>query len=321
LALPPLAEQSRIAAKVEELLALCDELEMRQVATQECRTRLVHSALDHLTAANDEQSFQKQCSFILQNSSLILDSVPAVRQASLSLAVQGRLVPQSPKDEPASGLLKQIGIAREHLVKEKKLAASTRMKIKELPSTRLPTGWTWAPFGEVTFCRDGERIPVNSDDRENLEKTYDYYGASGVIDRIDRYLFDKPLLLIGEDGANLVNRATAIAFIAEGKYWVNNHAHVLDAIDRTLLEYLRIYINSINLEPYLTGMAQPKMNQAQMNSIPIALPPLAEQQRIVAKVDELMRWCDALEARLAAAETTAAHLLDATLDRALKGEL
>jgi type I restriction enzyme S subunit len=64
-----------------------------------------------------------------------------------------------------------------------------------------------------------------------LAKTYDYYGASGVIDKIDRYLFEKPLLLIGEDGANLVNRSTPIAFIAEGKYWVNNHAHVLDALN------------------------------------------------------------------------------------------
>ena len=161
----------------------------------------------------------------------------------------------------------------------------------------------------------------NSDDRETLAKTYDYYGASGVIDKIDRYLFDTPLLLIGEDGANLVNRSTPIAFIAEGKYWVNNHAHVLDAINRTLLEYLRIYINSIDLGPYITGMAQPKMNQAQMNCIPIALPPLAEQRRIVEKVGDLMRWCDALEARLSAAQTTATHLLDATLDRALKGEL
>jgi len=84
-----------------------------------------------------------------------------------------------------------------------------------------------------------------------------------------------------------------------------------------LLKYLRIFINSINLEPYLTGMAQPKMNQAQTNSIPVALPPLAEQHRIVAKVEELLAWCDELEARLTAAQTTAAALLDSTLRQIL----
>jgi type I restriction enzyme S subunit len=248
---------------------------------------------------------------------LLFDSVPALRQAILSLAVQGYLVPQNSKDKPASELLEQIGKERGSLVAKKKLGASPRMKINDLPTKPLPKGWMWSPFGDVTFCRDGERIPVNRDERENLAKTYDYYGASGVIDKIDRFLFDTPLLLIGEDGANLINRSTPIAFIAEGKYWVNNHAHVLDTINRALMEYLRIYINAINLEGYITGMAQPKMNQAQMNSIPIALPPLAEQQRIVAKVDELMRWCDALEARLTAARTTATRLLDATLHQIL----
>ena len=76
--------------------------------------------------------------------------------------------------------------------------------------------------------RDRERIPLSVAQRQFLSKRYDYYGASGVIDKVDRYLFDKELLLIGEDGANLLNRSTPIAFIAKGKYWVNNHAHVLD---------------------------------------------------------------------------------------------
>lgn len=316
-ALPPFPEQHRIVAKVEELLALCDELEARQTTAREHRTRLVRSALDHLTTAKDDQDFRERASFILHKSPFILEDISRLRQAILSLAVQGRLVSQNANDEPASKLLKQIDIARQRLVSEKRLPASARMKIKDLPSTRLPAGWSWARFGEVTFCRDGERIPVNSDERENLAKTYDYYGASGVIDKIDRYLFDTPLLLIGEDGANLINRSTPIAFIAEGKYWVNNHAHVLDALDSTLLQYLRIYINSIDLTPYITGMAQPKMNQAQMNSIAVAVPPHAEQARIIAKVEELMRWCDQLETHLATAQTASGHLLDASLRQAL----
>lgn len=106
--------------------------------------------------------------------------------------------------------------------------------------------------------------------------------------------------MIGEDGANLVNRSTPIAFIASGKYWVNNHAHVLDGLSLDCLKYFEVFINAIDLKPYVTGTAQPKMNQAKMNSIPVPLPPLTEQKRIVEKVDELMTLCD----RLAAAKQT-----------------
>ena len=136
-----------------------------------------------------------------------------------------------------------------------------------------------------------------------------------MFDQIDGYLFDKPLLLIGEDGANLINRSTPIAFIARGKYWVNNHAHVLDGISEEFLRFVELYINAIDLKPYVTGTAQPKMNQAKMNSIPVALPPLAEQQRIVAKVDELMTLCDELAAAQREREARRDRLVAATLHR------
>lgn len=127
-------------------------------------------------------------------------------------------------------------------------------------------------------------------------------GASGVIDCIDDYLFDKPLILVGEDGANLVLRSAPIAFIATGKYWVNNHAHVLDAIEEICLRYLAVFFNAIDLKPYVTGTAQPKLNQAKMKGIVVPLPPLAEQHRIVSRVDELMGLLDRLEAARAARE-------------------
>ena len=85
----------------------------------------------------------------------------------------------------------------------------------------IPESWEWARLEDSLINRDSERIPVSIAERERREKIYDYYGASGVIDKIDDFLFDKPLLLIGEDGANLVNRNTPIAFIASGQYWVN----------------------------------------------------------------------------------------------------
>ena len=129
--------------------------------------------------------------------------------------------------------------------------------------------------------RDFERIPLSVSQRQNLDKIYDYYGASGVIDKVDKYLFDKDLLLIGEDGANLINRSTPIAFVASGKYWVNNHAHVLDVCGGMRLYYIALFINAISLIDYVTGTAQPKMNQEKMNSILVAVPPKDEQTRII----------------------------------------
>ena len=150
-----------------------------------------------------------------------------------------------------------------------------------------PKGWSWERFGNLVFNRDSERIPLSVSERNGLAKKYDYYGASGVIDKVDRPLFRKPLLLIGEDGANLINRSTPIAFIAKGEYWVNNHAHVIDCRDLLELEYLCLYINAIPLTPYVTGTAQPKMNQEKMNSILVAVPPIAEQVRIVKNYSEI----------------------------------
>ncbi|MBR1698766.1 MAG: restriction endonuclease subunit S [Bacteroidales bacterium] len=153
---------------------------------------------------------------------------------------------------------------------------------EEIPF-EVPKGWNWERFGNLVFNRDSERIPLSVSERNSLSKKYDYYGASGVIDKVDRPLFHTPLLLIGEDGANLINRSTPIAFIAKGEYWVNNHAHVIDSKDLMELEYLCLYINAIPLTPYVTGTAQPKMNQEKMNSILVAVPPIEEQKRIVKK--------------------------------------
>ena len=150
-----------------------------------------------------------------------------------------------------------------------------------------PVGWIWERFGNLVFNRDSERIPLSVSERKGLAKKYDYYGASGVIDKVDRPLFNIPLLLVGEDGANLINRSTPIAFIAKGEYWVNNHAHVIDCRRLLELEYLCLYINAIPLTPYVTGTAQPKMNQEKMNSILIAVPPTDEQRRIVKKYNEI----------------------------------
>lgn len=136
--------------------------------------------------------------------------------------------------------------------------------------------------------RDAERVPLSRSQRSQRQGIYPYYGASGVIDQVDSYLFDVPLVLIGEDGANLVNRSTPIAFIAAGRYWVNNHAHVLEPFAGVTQSFFATFINGTNLYPYVTGTAQPKMNQAKMNCIPVALPPMPEQVRITSSLDSLL---------------------------------
>ncbi|WP_031534387.1 MULTISPECIES: restriction endonuclease subunit S [unclassified Bacteroides] len=231
-----------------------------------------------------------------------------LKNSILQWAIQGKLVPQDPNDEPASVLLEKIRAEKARLVKEGKIKKDKKESIiyrgednshyekfadgtvvcidDEIPFD-VPKGWELARFGSVMYNRDSERIPLSVSERSKLSKIYDYYGASGVIDKVDKYLFDKDLLLIGEDGANLINRSTPIAYIATGKYWVNNHAHVLDCIDFVFMQYVCLYINSISLVDYVTGTAQPKMNQEKMNSILIFVPPYNEQKRILEKVDEI----------------------------------
>lgn len=188
----------------------------------------------------------------------------ALRKKILKSAVTGKISKQLDSDTPVSSDLKEY------------IPTQLDIDLDDIPDT-----WKYCKFDEVIINRDSERIPVSVADRKKLDKVYDYYGASGVIDKVDRYLFDKDLLLIGEDGANLLSRSTPIAFIARGKYWVNNHAHVLDVTEHILLEYVELIINSMSLVPYVTGAAQPKLSQGMMNKIALPVAPIEEQQRIV----------------------------------------
>jgi type I restriction enzyme S subunit len=111
----------------------------------------------------------------------------------------------------------------------------------------VPESWEWTTIEDVTVNRDSERIPLSLAVRKKQQnKIYDYYGAAGVIDKVENYLFDERLLLVGEDGANLLSRSKNNAFFAEGKYWVNNHAHVLDCPNKSVLDYVAFVINSMS---------------------------------------------------------------------------
>lgn len=156
----------------------------------------------------------------------------------------------------------------------------------ESSSFSLPKDWEWKSLGDVIENHDGKRKPVKSNDREGFKGIYPYYGASGVIDYVNEYLFDGEYLLISEDGANLVMRKTPIAFISTGKFWVNNHAHVVKAkAHLTTNKFLEFYLASADISSFITGSAQPKLSQAKMNEIQIPLPPPTTQRRIVAKID------------------------------------
>ena len=264
--LPPLAEQYRIVDAIVTLQPYTDAYAD------------VESTLDILNTAFPER----------------------LKKSILQEAVQGKLVPQDPSDEPAEALLERIRAEKQQLIKEGKIKKDKHESVifrrdnshyekldgvercidDELPF-EIPENWCWVRFGTALVNRDAERIPLSVSQREKLDKKYDYYGASGVIDKVDRYLFDKPLLLVGEDGANLLLRSKPIAFIASGQYWVNNHAHVIDAVAGVDLRYIALFINATNLAPYVTGTAQPKMNQEKLNSILVPLPPTNEQRRIV----------------------------------------
>ena len=128
---------------------------------------------------------------------------------------------------------------------------------------------------------DHLRKPVNTMNRANLDKIYPYYGAQGIVDYIDSYLFDGEYILLAEDGNNLATRNENIATWASGKFWVNNHAHVIKTNERMLQKYLYYWLNNTNISGYITGSAQPKLNKENILNMEINPHSLPEQQHIV----------------------------------------
>lgn len=143
----------------------------------------------------------------------------------------------------------------------------------------IPEEWEIKKLEKVVEILDGKRIPIKESEREKRHGPFPYYGASGVIDYIDDYIFDEKLLCLAEDGENLRSRVLPIAFTIEGKTWVNNHAHILRVkIEHYFLEY---FLNHLSFLKYVASTAQPKLNQKDMRSIPILVPPFSEQQKII----------------------------------------
>lgn len=168
-------------------------------------------------------------------------------------------------------------------------------------SSDTPRDWRIATLGRVTDNHDARRIPVRAQDRRS--GPYPYYGASGVVDYVDEFIFDGLHLLVAEDGENLRSRNKPIAFLADGRFWVNNHAHVLTGrAGIAATRYLSYLLQKIDLNSYISGSTRPKLTKRALDSVRIALPPLDEQRRIVRvlgalgdKIEHNERACSSLE--------------------------
>ena len=136
-------------------------------------------------------------------------------------------------------------------------------------------------FSDITINFDSKRVPLSAKQREEHEGKYPYYGAQGIIDYIDDYIFDGKYLLIAEDGENLKSKKQKIAQLANGRYWVNNHAHIVQTNEKCLIEYLYYIFNITDISGYITGSAQPKLSQANLNAIELEIPPIQQQEKVV----------------------------------------
>ena len=232
-------------------------------------------------------------------------------------------LPPLSEQERIVGILDEAfeGIAAATAQAEKNLHNARELFQSVLQSTFSQKGddWVETTLGEVCENLDSKRIPITKNKRVAGE--IPYYGASGIVDHVAEHIFDEDLLLVSEDGANLLARTYPIAFSISGKTWVNNHAHVLKFEDLAAQHFMEFYLNSIKLDPYVSGMAQPKLNQKSLNSIPVPSPPLPTQQAIVDKLDALSEETKRLEAIYERKQSALAELKQSLLQKAFAGEL
>ncbi len=182
------------------------------------------------------------------------------------------------------------------------VAADQRVPVgyKQTEVGVIPEDWNVRQLGEVVAFLDGRRRPVKDSDRAKMRGSIPYYGASGIVDYVNDYIFDDELILLGEDGENILSRNCPLAFRVSGKVWVNNHAHVLKPHAEVSIGFLTDYLESLNYEQYNSGTAQPKLNKQTCFRIPVALPPAkAEQEAIAEALSDADALIESLEQLLA----------------------
>lgn len=156
---------------------------------------------------------------------------------------------------------------------------------------KIPKHWLIKGWNHIFYNLDKLRKPISAEQRSRRNPQYDYYGASGVIDKIDYYNVDDKILLIGEDGANLKMRNLPLVYKANGKIWVNNHAHILKPIEDNY-DYMAYLMETFDYNPYITGSAQPKLSQEQLGMVRLCVPPIEEQKKIVIYLEKRLKGFD-----------------------------
>jgi type I restriction enzyme, S subunit len=337
--LPPFAEQNRIVAKVDELMALCDQLEAARAEQEATRDRLAAASLTRLNAPDpDPAAFQNDAAFALDNITPLTarsDQIKSLRQTILNLAVRGKLVEQDPTDEPAAELLERIAAEKARLVEAGKRRKEKSLKPIEPEDElfELPVGWVWARLQDAIDVRDGTHdSPKDCDDADSypLVTSKDFYNGGIDFDgarRISaadhkaiakRSLVEVDDILFSMIGGNIGNQV----IVRDARPFSIKNVALFKYYDKRLTVpiYIKKYLEDLayKLQSQASGGAQPFVSLGVLRNLLIALPPTAEQHRIVAKVDELMALCDRLEASLATVETTRQRLLEALLHEALE---
>lgn len=218
-------------------------------------------------------------------------------------------------DEVSKRLEEAKHLAREAREEAERLMASA---LHEVFSKAEEKGWEWARLGDVVEVYDKYRIPVKKSERK--PGPYPYCGANGIIDYVDGYTHDGIFLMVAEDGG-FFGQYEDSAYIMKGKFWANNHVHVLKVRKFVKIEFLMHYLNYADLKPYTTGSTRPKLSQKALVKIPVPLPPLSEQKRIVAYLDAISERAQKLVKLYEERERELEQLFPAILDRAFRGEL
>ena len=235
---------------------------------------------------NEVAKWNKIIDNIESERSDLLAIVSQIKSKILDFAISGKLIPQNPADEPAIELLKRIN--------------SNFIPCDNSHYEKLPNGWCVCRLEDICQICDNKRQPINSSERQERKKNtsnlYPYYGATGQVDWIDDYMLDGTFILLGEDGAPFLDKNADKAYIVSGKFWVNNHAHIL--YPRCNVSYLTHYLNRYDYSECVNGSTRLKLTQADMKNIDIFLPPLNEQLRISQTIRNIFDSIDAITAEL-----------------------
>lgn len=330
--LPPLEEQQRIVNKVDDLMTRCDELEKLR-AEQEGKRLTAHAAaIQQLLNISEPEQHQRSQAFLAAHFGelyTVKENVTELRKAILQLAVMGKLVQQNPDDQCASELLKEIDAEKKRLVKEGEIKASKlppEISTEELPH-ELPVGWEWATLGQISLkVSDGFHHTPHKEVEgvKYISATHIYNGRidwdSELFVSEKEYLDLYKKVTQGAGDILIVNRGAGCGDAAivdySGKFCFQNAAIV--GFDQSKLcgQYILRYLHSSRdgfLQKFIQGGAQPMLSNRLLATHYIAIPPLAEQHRIVAKIDQLMALCDMLEQQITAASQKQSKLLDAVM--------